>query len=62
MSQFQFHHVFSGTPDRLKQIWLKTNQNTLKLKVLNHCHMAKTVKPAVCKKAEQGILARSTPP
>lgn len=62
MSQFQFHHVFSGTPVRLKQIWSKTNQNTLKLKVLNHCNMVKTVKPAVCKKTAREILARSTHP
>ena len=32
MSQFQFHHVFSGTPVRLKQIWLKSQSKYIKIK------------------------------
>ncbi len=61
MSQFPFHHVFSGTPVRLRQIILKTNQNTLKSKVLNHCHIVKTVKLGICKKSRTRNMRLSRP-
>jgi hypothetical protein len=62
MSQFQFHYVFSGKPVRVKQISLKNNPNTLKLKAPNPYHMIKAVEPTIHKSAGQDILILSKPP
>jgi hypothetical protein len=49
MSQFRFHYVLSGKPVRVKQISLKNNPNTLKLKVPNPYHMIKAIEARIPK-------------
>jgi hypothetical protein len=49
MSQFRFRYVLSGKPVRVKQISLKNNPNTLKLKVSNPYHMIKDIEARIPK-------------
>ena len=56
MSQFQFHHVFSGTPVRLKQIWLKNQSKYIKIKSSQPLSYSKNCQTGRMQKSRTGNI------